>query len=107
MMNLFKSNDFNSNGTVQTAENATSGLSHTGAIWMLCAGILCIFVGIALVFLYRSKRITKKRAEQNSFKLIPGRYKVFDFWIGYAYVFGFVVCFIAAIVLIPVAAGAL
>ncbi|WP_027062967.1 hypothetical protein [Mesoplasma seiffertii] len=82
-------------------------LSQGGAIAMLVIGILCIILAIACGFLYIHRKKKKEWEKQQNFKIVQSRYKIYEFWGEYAYIFVIFACLLAALVLIPVSIGAL
>ena len=74
---------------------------------MLIIGIICLVLGIIVILIYIKKKLKHQREEKNSFKIITGKYKSFNFWGHYVYIFIAVTLFVAAVVLIGVSIGVL
>ncbi len=82
-------------------------LSHGGAIAMLVIGILCIVLAIACGFLYINRKKKKEWEKKQNFKIVSPKYKVFEFWGQYFYIFVIFACLLASLILIPISIGTL
>ncbi|AVP49322.1 MPN207a family PTS transporter accessory protein [Williamsoniiplasma luminosum] len=87
--------------------NSNSPISQTTAIIFIVVGVVCLLLGIGVIFLLKEILKRKKDAQNRGFKLEDKKFthKIFNFWIQYLYFFIIGVCFIAGLVLFGVGIG--
>lgn len=74
-------------------------ISPTIGIILIVIAVFCIIFSIIMAFLYLN-RVKRKKVQNNQEFLIQNqKYKTFEFWINYAYLFGVIVPIVAFLVL--------
>lgn len=89
--------------------NLLSGnsLGTTGSIIFIVVGILCLFLGVGIIFLYRWNSKRREKEKRSDFKATNRRFshQIFSFWTNYVYFFMIVVAFLIALIFIPIGIG--
>jgi heme/copper-type cytochrome/quinol oxidase subunit 2 len=79
----------------------------TTAIWiMFTIGILAVIIASLFIWLYRMFRRRKKETKE-SFQLVSGKFKYFEFWQSYAFIIVIFTGYVVGIVLLGISISAL
>ncbi|PPE05754.1 MPN207a family PTS transporter accessory protein [Williamsoniiplasma lucivorax] len=85
----------------------TPKVSQSLAITFLVVGLICLALGIGVIFLLKEVLNRRKAGQKREFAVEDKKFthKIFNFWIHYLYIFIIGVCFIAGLVLFGIGLG--